>query len=338
MNAKGPRFTLLMTGAGGVAAPGLIAHLQHLGVRVLAADMNRHASGLVLADRGFCIPAARSPEFVPVMRQICASEHVDVLVPLVDEELGPVQELAGPTLRVLTPRPAFIDLCLDKHRLGAEFTRHGLPHPRSCRGDEDVAHLRFPVILKPRTGRGSRGVERIDSLDAFRERVRRLERPAADMVVQEYIDGPEFTVSVVVWRDGEVQAVVPKEIIAKRGITQAAVTRRHAGIDTLCRRIQHTFRADGPFNVQLRLHPESGEPLPFEINPRYSTTVTHTMAAGIDELYGLACQAVHGREAHRFGTWTENLVLRRRSVDEFLPEAAWRDEQANRIWPAPSSP
>ncbi|MBI2517589.1 MAG: ATP-grasp domain-containing protein [Opitutae bacterium] len=326
-----PNFTLLLTGAGGVAAPGLIAHLQAKGVRVLAADMNPLATGLVLADRGYCIPAATSPRFLPAMRDICRDERVDVLVPLVDEELLPVQELASDTLHVLTPRAAFIRTCLDKYRLCAELARAQVSCPLTWLPGADLATLPYPLILKPRTGRGSRGVVRVDSADALQRALDAVDGACGGMMLQEFIDGPEFTVSVVVWRDGEVQAVVPKEIIAKRGVTQMAVTRRHPGIERLCHRLQEVLRADGPFNVQLRLHPTSGEPLLFEINPRFSTTVTQTMAAGIDELYGLALQAVHGRATHPFGAWTENLVLRRRSVDEFVAETDYLGARRSKL-------
>ena len=321
------RFTLLLTGAGGVAAPGLIAHLRDKGVTVIAADMNPLAVGLVHADRGYCIPAATSTKFVAAMGEICRDEKVDVIVPLVDEELLPVQALASETLHVLTPKADFIRICLDKYLLTRELARHGISAPRTCLANEDIGTMRFPLILKPRTGRGSRGVVRVDSSEELRRVLNTINRPLSELMLQEFIDGPEFTVSVVVWRDGAVQAVVPKEIVVKRGVTQMAVTRRHAGIENLCHRLQESLRADGPFNVQLRLAPDSGEPLLFEINPRFSTTVTHTMAAGVDELYGLAVQAVHGRDAHRFGAWTDNLVLRRRSVDEFLPETDFLAEQ-----------
>ena len=321
------RITMLVTGAGGIAAPGLMAHLRAKGVRTLAADMDPSATGLVFADRGFCIPAATSPGFVPAMRRICEEERVDVIVPLVDEELLPLQALASRTLHVLAPRPEFIRTCLDKYSLCLELAKNNIPFPRTCLASGDIAALQYPVILKPRTGRGSRGVVRVDSLEDLRRKLAALDRPVEEMMVQEFVDGPEFTVSVVVWRDGAVQAVVPKEIIVKRGVTQAAVTRKQPAIEKLCRRLQEALQADGPFNVQLRLHPASGEPLLFEINPRFSTTVTHTMAAGVDELYGLAVQAVHGRNAHQFGSWTENLVLRRRSVDEFFSEADFLDGQ-----------
>ena len=326
-----PIFTLLLTGAGGIATPTVVAHLQEKGVRVLAVDMNPMAPGLVIADRGYCVPAATSPNFVEKMRGICDEEDVDIVVPLVDEELMPVQELASEKLHILTPRPDFIATCLDKFRLCRELENVGVPHPQTYLAGVEIERLPYPVILKPRTGRGSRGVFKIDSEDDMRRAIANLDRPIEELMVQEYIDGPEYTVSVVAGPDGEVQAVVPKEIIVKKGVTQMAVTRRQPAIEKLCKRLQETFRADGPFNVQLRLHPDSGEPLLFEINPRFSTTVTHTMAAGIDELFGLAVQAVVGRHAHQFGTWKEDLVLRRRSVDEFLSEADFREEQRSRI-------
>jgi carbamoyl-phosphate synthase large subunit len=141
------------------------------------------------------------------------------------------------------------------------------------------------------------------------------------LIVQKYIDGTEFTVSVTVWRDGNVQAVVPKEIICKKGITRLAVTRHNSRIDGLCRDIQERLRADGPFNVQLRLDKNSGMPLPFEINPRYSTTVSLTIAAGVDELGGLIKQATGQAGSQINNNWREGVVLLRRTLDEFVDEA-----------------
>ncbi len=330
MSASRP-LTLLLSGAGGAASAGLATHLRRQGCRVLMADMDRHAEGLCAGDRGFVIPAAQSPDFVPVVRGICEREGVDIFAPLVDEELLPAQDVASATTQVLTPREAFIRLCLDKYTLMQRLAAEGIRAPGTWAVGEHPREFERPLILKPRTGRGSRGVALVRDRRELAEAVSESAYQPEELLLQEYIDGPEFTVSVVAWRDGEVQAVVPKEIIVKRGITRLAVTRRHAGIDALCRRLQSTLRADGPFNVQLRLHPVTGEALLFEINPRYSTTISLTMAAGIDELYGLAMQAAHGRAAHEFGPWRDGLVLRRRSVDEFVDEAEYLRTVAT-IW------
>ena len=93
------------------------------------------------------------------------------------------------------------------------------------------------------------------------------------MIIQKYIDGVEYTVSVVLWRDGIIQAVVPKEIICKRGITKLAITRRNQLIKQLCYKIQEKLHADGPFNLQLIIDKNTGIPYPIEINPRFSSTV-----------------------------------------------------------------
>ena len=207
---------------------------------------------------------------------------------------------------------------------------HGILVPGTALLPGHESHPSYPVIIKPRRGRGSRGVCRLEGRADLLRYLSSHPSPPDQLIVQEYIDGVEFTVSVVVWRDGEVQAVVPKEILSKKGVTRMAVTRRNARIEEACHRIQHSMHADGPFNVQLMLDGETGEPYVFEINPRFSTTISLTMAAGIDELHGLISQALGGRESYRFGGWTEGAVLFRRTLDEFWTEPSL-EERSKRI-------
>jgi carbamoyl-phosphate synthase large subunit len=322
--------TVLLTGAGGAALPFLIRHLRAQGYRVLAADMDPTAAGLRLADRGYVIPGGASDAFPAALAEIIAHESVDVFVPLVDEELVPALSLQEQGVRVLLPRSEFTALCLDKYRFATEFERSGLPVPRTRLASDGTGDLRFPLIVKPRVGRGSRGVALAGGPGELEECLGRSSYRRDELLLQEFIAGTEFTVSVVVWRDGEVQAVVPKEVISKRGITRIAVTRRHPGVDEVCRRIQAELSADGPFNVQLRLDPATGRPFVFEVNPRFSTTVSLTIAAGIDEIGGLVKQALHGRTAHEFGEWKEGLVMLRQTLDEFVDESAYCAQSVER--------
>ena len=311
--------TVLLTGAGGVVIPYLIQSLREKGYRVLAADMDPSAVGLYLAERGFTIPPGDSPRFLPVIRTLCKKEGVDVIIPLVDEELVSALELEADGIITLTPRRDFVVLCLDKYRLALALKEAGVPAPRTRLADSKEP-MEPPFIVKPRRGRGSRDVHFIRSaaeLASFREtHSDQLDR----FLMQEYIAGKEFTVSVVAWRDGEVMAVVPKEIISKKGVTRSAVTRRNRKIEDLCSQIQQELHADGPFNVQLRLDAVSGDPIPFEINPRFSTTVSLTIAAGIDEVHGLIARATGRGEEYSFGEWKEGVVLLRQTLDTFIDE------------------
>jgi carbamoyl-phosphate synthase large subunit len=220
--------------------------------------------------------------------------------------------------------------CLDKKILMQRLASAGIGVPWTRLGSDGVDGITYPVVVKPRTGRGSRGLAFADSPDDLRAALDVSDYEPGQLLVQEDVRGPEFTVSVVAWRDGEVQAVVPKEVIVKRGITRLAVTRRNAAIEQACREIQARLRADGPFNVQLRIDARSGIPKVFEINPRYSTTVSLTLASGIDEVGGLLRQALAGRSSHVFGDWKEGIVLNRGYFDEFLDEGQYL-ERTSRI-------
>jgi carbamoyl-phosphate synthase large subunit len=182
----------------------------------------------------------------------------------------------------------------------------------------------YPLFVKPRVGRGSRGCGKVSSLKELKTFVSNSDYKLDQLLVQTFVYGTEFTVSVIVWRDGEVQAVVPKEIISKIGVTKLAVSRHNAKIDSLCKAIQANFRADGPFNVQLVLD-QNGEPWPFEINPRFSTSITLTNAAGADELGGILSQALFGRDSYFMPEWQEGIVLIRHTTDQFIGELQFKN-------------
>lgn len=307
--------TILMTGAGGAAIPFLINSLKKYGYRVLCADMDPTAAGLYLSDRGFVIPKADDPSFIGAIKNICLTESVDVVIPLVDEELIAVSQLTIPGVTILVPRTEFIKTCLDKYKLIQELKRYHIPVPETKLGNETPGDIGYPCIVKPRSGRGSREVEILHSEEEYKAWLFRTCNQSDRFIFQQYLTGPEYTVSVVVWRDGQVQVVVPKKIIVKKGITRLAVTKHDSIIEQYCSNIQKYLKADGPFNVQLRCNENSGEPFLFEINPRYSTTVTLTIMAGIDELHGLIQQAINGSESYKFGEWKEGVILFRHYAD-----------------------
>ncbi len=319
--------TVLLTGAGGAVLPLLIKLLREQGYRVLAADMDAEAVGLFLADKGFVIPGGKSADFVPAIREICQQEKVDAIVPLVDEELLAAWDLADDGIQVILPRKEFVALCLDKWQLMNKLYQAGIRVPETRLACDSDMGLGFPVIVKPRTGRGSRGLGLVHSdleLQAF---LAASAYSREENLLQEYIEGTEFTVSVLVWRDGQVQAVVPKEIISKKGITRIAVSRLNPAIDSVCRQVQQALQADGPFNVQLRLDAH-GEPCIFEINPRFSTSISLTIAAGINELLIVLKQALSGLTSRNY-EWREGIVLLRQTMDSFRDESEFLLNRSN---------
>lgn len=306
--------TVLVTGAGGAAVPDLIRHLRVRGYRVVATDCNALAAGLCFADKGLCVPRGDAPEYLPELREVCRRERVQAVVPLVDEELLKAIELEADGIPVILPLREFVGMCLDKWTLMKALEAESIPVPRTMQ-PTDPDH-NWPVIVKPRRGHGSKGARVCCSPEDYHDAQDSIAGNASGYIIQDYITGTEYTVSVVCWRDGRARAIVPKRIIDKRGITYRAVTERNKRIEALCEEIQAKLRADGPFNVQCIVD-DSGEPYVIEINPRFSGTTNLTRAAGVDEVGGMLKLALGG-EAAFFAPWLEGVTLVRHYADRTM--------------------
>ena len=320
---EGAKTVVLVTAAGGSGAVDVVRSLRAAGrYRVVAADVAEYSAGFAFADARYVVPMGADPAFEGAAREILRRERPAFVVSSVDEEIPVFHRLAAEAdgTRVLTPRPEFCRLAHDKWECTRALEEAGVPVPRTYLAG-DVPGDVYPAVVKPRTGRGSRGVAYPESPAELAEYLRTAPGVPSDYIVQQRIAGAEYTVSAVVALGGPLLAVVPKEVLVKKGITHAAVTRDVPAIDEVCRRIQERLRADGPFNVQLMLSPD-GVPYVFEVNPRFSTTVSLTMGAGVDEVDAIIRHA-EGRDPGNLA-FQPDLVMLRHYAQQFVPEARWR--------------
>lgn len=302
--------TIFMTGGGGSGTIAAAKFLKDTGkYRVILGDMNEWAAGLKLADKAYILPPGKDEGFINTVKNIIRKEAIDIFVPLVDEELLKSYELKDdfPNLLILLPEYDFTKTALDKWFLIEKLKEHNLPYPKTYLSCEDYGDLEYPLIVKPRIGRGSKYMMELYSKRQVEAYKTVLNLQENEIVIQEKIKGKEFTVSVVADKEGKVLAIVPKEVIDKRGVTITAITRDNDSIKNLCMDIQKKLRPSGPFNVQLILR-DDNVPVVFEINPRYSTTIALTMAAGVNEIDLLAGN--HPRP-EKLLSFKENLVMTR---------------------------
>ncbi|MEY4547273.1 MAG: hypothetical protein RL685_3468 [Pseudomonadota bacterium] len=315
-----------MTGAGGAGTIEVIRSLKRQErYHIAVADAGAHAFGYSIADRAYRIPLGAADGFASAFADLIRREQPDFVIPLVDEEIPKVHALVqehfrGQT-RVLGPTLDFCRLALDKWRMACAMTAANLSTALSALASDVPGRFPFPAIVKPRSGRGSRGVAVVRDRVELTAYLSAASLPASEYILQERLLGREFTTSVIVGLDGELLGVVPKEAVDKRGITQVGVTRSVSAIDELCANIQSRLKANGPFNVQLVLGAD-GVPRVFEINPRYSTTVALTLAAGIDEVDVVMRQAL----GERIGplTYQADLMMVRYPTQLYLPEVEWQ--------------
>lgn len=273
---------VLVTGAGGPAGVAVIRSLlQRADVEVFAADMDGWASGLYLvpAAQRRIVPPGKSAEFVDALIAMCAADEIDVLFSTVDVELPPLaRRRAELGAALAAPRLDTLETCLDKFALAvrcAPLLRTPTTHlvgPAALA--EDWA---FPIIVKPRSGAGSRGVRLVHSrtdLEALGD--------APDLIAQEHLPGEEYSVDVFANAAGHVIAAVPRtRTRVDSGVSIAGRTVRDAGLESTAGAVARAIALTGVANVQLRRDVD-GTPALLEVNPRFPGAMPLTIAAGVD--------------------------------------------------------
>jgi carbamoyl-phosphate synthase large subunit len=270
---------LLFTGGGGSGSEALYRMLEGR-YEVHFADADIEAKPyLIPSNRWHQIPFANDITFIDKLQSLCREIVVNVLIPSVDEELLPIaQSRSGFICDVLLPPQEFIKTHLDKLTSNLFLKTHKLSAPETELLPEHKSIL-YPFIVKPRQGRGSRDVRIVNSESELQAHVLLSHCQPEDFIVQELLVGQEYTVMMATNLTGVLRAVVPVKVGVKKGITIRAETHCDAAIMNACKAIHAANPVVGCYNIQL-VRMENGEVMPFEINPRVSTTACLAMAAG----------------------------------------------------------
>jgi len=313
---------VLVTGAGGPAGVAVIRSLQRRGdVDVLAADMDRWASGLYLVppENRRLVPAGTAHDFVDVLRRMCAQDRVDVLFPTVDVELPRIaavrDALAAAGTLLASPSSRTLDTCLDKLALAHACSGAvRVPRTELLGTPQALSGWDFPVIVKPRRGAGSRGVRTVASareLDAVHDE--------DDLLVQELLPGQEYSVDVLADATGHVVAAVPRaRLRVDSGVAVAGVTVHDDELVATASAVARAVGLTSVANVQLKRDAD-GVPALLEVNPRFPGAMPLTVAAGVD-MPSLALDDVLGRPVPRHLDFAE-IANVRYLEDVFLPIA-----------------
>ena len=275
---------VLVTGAGGPSGISILRDMAGEPVTMLAADIDPYAAGLYLvgADERALLPRGDDPAFASTLLDLCRRWEVDVVIPTVDSELLPVARMrdqydaAGTT--IVGASVATLEACLDKAAL-ARLCDPVVRVPRTQVVDEafDAAAVALPVIVKPRSGSGSRGIRLV-------ERVAKLEALPRDgtLLVQEHLPGAEFSLDVLARADGRVVGVVPRERLkVDSGIAVTGRTLHDDALEDFARQVAEAIGLTTVANVQVK-QDAAGMPALLEVNPRFPGTMPLTIAAGID--------------------------------------------------------
>jgi carbamoyl-phosphate synthase large subunit len=265
--------TILLTCCGGSPVPYLAKTMRKKFRIVLANADDQRILAASLNLPFELLPFGNAPNYVAAITRVVKKWGVDYIVPGADEELVPLATAHqnGKLPTIIAPTLEFITATLHKKNIVDLLVRE---HIASLKTFDAISDVRYPAIVKPIYGRGSRAMHAVQNASELEGYFKLYDKAWKDVVVEPEIGGEEYTVSVIVNDQNALIGIVPKRIITKYGITRSAVTERNAAIERACKKIVELIRPCGPFNVQLKLY--EGKIYIFEINPRLSTTAVLT--------------------------------------------------------------
>lgn len=285
------RLNVLVLGVGGNVSQGIqkALRLASTPTRTVAGCIDATSPGLYVADRAVISPLAADPRFMPWLLDICRGEAIDAVLSGNEDVLAAiaprVQEIRDETGAVcVVSSPDVLAIGQDKLLTCRWLEQHGLPVPGYADASDAaavaalVARHGFPLIAKPRSGKGAQGIFSIEDAEA-------LERDIGnDVLLQEQLGDPseEFTAGCFCDRDGRLSATIVLRRTLHAGTTYTAELGDHPRVREAAERIVQALRPLGPCNVQLRLR--DGEPVPFELNVRFSGTTPLRARMGVNEV------------------------------------------------------
>ena len=268
---------VLVSGAGGDTAQGVIKALRAspLDVEIFAACVSPDSAWLhALGVRGLLSPYAMEPNYIDWLVDTIDRFRIDAFFPAVDQEmpvLAPhaAQIRADTGAHILCGTPEQVAICADKLATNHFLSTHGFACPASVGLDDPELQDRletvgFPLIVKPRHGRGSRDVVRINTAKELAPY-----RGDATYIAQQYLceSEGEFTSGIYLGDDAEIKGVVHFRRILKHGSTIRAERVRSQAFDDQLIPMAHTLGIKY-LNIQSMLC--DGKLIVFEFNGRMS--------------------------------------------------------------------
>jgi carbamoyl-phosphate synthase large subunit len=258
--------TVLITGTGGNVGQGVLRNIQslHFNIRVVGTDIAAFTAGNHLCDATYTIPYAYDENYIPTIQKIVSDEKVDLIIPTTDYEmyyLALHREHINAT--IAASEAAMAKIYLDKYQTFLHHQQHGIPFAKSWL-PKDYDGSQENIILKPREGRGSRGI-------LFNPK--QPEIFSDDYMIQPLHKGKEITTAFYIKKDGTLHGLFTMERELSHGATSKSIVLTE--FDEEIKKILLLMIAQtglkGSLNLQSIVDSDNNI-IPFEVNCRISGT------------------------------------------------------------------
>ena len=282
-----------------------------IGLQVHAADRQQMAPALQVADETVLVPGVETEDYCDQLLDYCRQHEIHALIPLIDPELRPLaqarERFAQAGTRVIISSPEVVRISMDKVRTADFLRQHGFLTPRILTEDE-LASPAFPLFMKPKIGSSSLGAYKINT----RQDLTYYRSINPDSIIQQFIEGVEYTVDVFADFEGQPRCAVPRRRHEVRGgeVSKGQTVRNRHMMQEHCRLVELLGGCQGMMTIQCFLTP-ADEIVFIEINARFGGGVPLSIRAGADSPRWIL-ELLLGREPSiSMDGWTDGMLMLR---------------------------
>lgn len=281
---------ILVLEAGGACAISCIKLLrkQRQFIHIVAADMDKYAPGLALADESVISPPASQKNYAQFIKNIIKSFSIDLVIPCFEHGFKELKELNSSCF--ITDFDSAL-LCKDKLKFFKRCQNLGVPVPKTEILGKKNRVEKFPRYVKPRFGVGSRDNYVVENPSQLKALLGFLGK-GKDFLIQDYLTGSHWNIDVFVENKAFIAAVPRRDIKQKEGNCITVEVRDYKKLISFAKAVQQKLIINSPFNLEV-FEVKSGEFVINEINVRFGGGIIFSAMSGVNMVSYLATGKKH---------------------------------------------
>jgi len=255
---------VLVTGIGGNVGQGILRNIRSFNsqIKLIGSNIEQISAGNHFCDQNYVVPYAYDKDYISEVEKIVDRESVDLIIPSTDYEALYLAKSKLSTIS-LVPNYESVEILLDKYKTWIFFEANGIPFAKSYLPKKYKEGTFSEFIIKPREGRGSRGL-------AFNPKDLSIYND--EYIVQNLYKGIELTCAVYVDKNGNIHGLITLQRELVNGATNNCWVNDDYDdqLQEIALKMVEKMSLRGAFNIQAIV--ENGVAVPFEINCRISGT------------------------------------------------------------------
>ena len=258
---------ILVTGIGGNVGQGVIRNIRNttFDIVVVGTNITAFSAGNHLCDIFYEVPYAYEESYLSSIINIVENEKIDLIIPTTDYEVYYLSKFTNKiSCEIAVSEFETASFFLDKYLTANHLDHNNISFAKSYL-PSDYNDEFSDIILKPRKGRGSRGIQ-INPLEY-------KTYSDEEYMIQKLHKGKEITVAFYVTKTKKLHGFITLERVLENGTTThcKVIPDYNKKLEIMLLKLIETSDIKGAANLQAIVD-VNGDIIPFEINCRISGT------------------------------------------------------------------